>query len=41
MLSKRTGIPLDHFMCGYFDEHTSFVFQPKEKYLQDKQMKLR
>jgi hypothetical protein len=28
MLSKRTGIALEHFMCGYFDEHTSFVFKP-------------
>lgn len=29
MLSKRTGIPLDSFMCGYFDEYTSFVFKPR------------
>jgi hypothetical protein len=28
MLSKRTGISLDNFMCGYFDQHTSFVFKP-------------
>jgi hypothetical protein len=41
MLSKRTGIPLDHFMCGYFDENTSFVFKPKEKYLEERQMTLR
>jgi hypothetical protein len=28
MLSKRTGIELEKFMCGYFDEQTSFVFKP-------------
>jgi hypothetical protein len=28
MLSKRTGIPLTEFMCGYFDADTSFVFKP-------------
>lgn len=28
MLSKRTNIPLDHFMCGYFDEQTAFKFDP-------------
>ncbi|MBN2052254.1 Dna2/Cas4 domain-containing protein [Candidatus Woesearchaeota archaeon] len=41
MLSKRTGIPLDHFMCGYFDQHTSYVFKPQMKYLEEKQMMLR
>jgi hypothetical protein len=40
MLSKRTGIPLDKFMCGYFDDKTSFVFKPKQKYLEEMQMKL-
>jgi len=29
MLSKRTGIPLEKFRCGYFDEKTSFVFKPE------------
>jgi hypothetical protein len=28
MLSKRTGIDLKHFKCGYFDESTSYVFNP-------------
>jgi len=41
MLSKRTGIPLDKFMCGYFDEHTSFVFKPKEKFLEETQLTLK
>lgn len=40
MLSQRTGIPLDKFMCGYFDEKTSFVFKPKKEYLNAKQKKL-
>jgi hypothetical protein len=38
MLSKRTGIPLDKFMCGYFDEKTSFVFKPDQKYLKERQL---
>jgi hypothetical protein len=38
MLSKRTGIPLENFMCGYFDEKTSFVFKPDEKYLKERQL---
>ena len=29
MLSKRTGIPLEKFRCGYFDENTAFVFKPE------------
>ncbi|NQU79569.1 PD-(D/E)XK nuclease family protein [Candidatus Woesearchaeota archaeon] len=29
MLSKRTGISLDRFRCGYFDEKTAFVFKPE------------
>lgn len=28
MLSKRTGIDLKHFKCGYFDETTSYIFDP-------------
>ena len=28
MLSQRAGVPLDKFMCGYFDDKTSFVFDP-------------
>ncbi len=30
MLSKRTGVPLEKFMCGYFDENSCFVFDPSE-----------
>lgn len=29
MLSKRTGIPIEHFRCGYFDENEAFIFIPK------------
>lgn len=29
MLSKRTGIPLKKFRCGYFDSENAFVFIPK------------
>jgi len=28
MLSKRTGIPIDKFRCGYFDDELAFVFKP-------------
>lgn len=28
MLSKRTGLDLDKFRCGYFDEKDAFVFRP-------------
>ncbi|MBU4503046.1 MAG: PD-(D/E)XK nuclease family protein [Nanoarchaeota archaeon] len=31
MLSKRTGIPLDDFRCGYFDQNHAFAFKPEEK----------
>jgi hypothetical protein len=33
MLSERTGIPLERFMCGYFDQDNAFVFKPEEKHL--------
>jgi len=29
MLSKRTGIPLEKFRCGYFDDKDAFVFKPE------------
>lgn len=29
MLSKRTNIPLDNFMCGYFDEKLAYIFKPE------------
>jgi len=32
MLSKRTGIDLENFRCGYFDENHAFIFKPKMKY---------
>ncbi len=28
MLSKRTNIPLENFMCGYFDDKNTYVFEP-------------
>ncbi|MBN2142021.1 PD-(D/E)XK nuclease family protein [Candidatus Woesearchaeota archaeon] len=37
MLSKRTKIPLENFMCGYFDDKSCFVFKPDEKYLRERQ----
>jgi len=30
MLSKRTGLPLQQFRCGYFDSSEAFFFRPKE-----------
>lgn len=35
MLSKRTGIPIDNFMCGYFDDSDAFVFKPEMKQLKE------
>lgn len=29
MLSKRTGIPLEKFRCGYFDEKDAYIFRPR------------
>lgn len=29
MLSKRTGISLDNFRCGYFDAKDTFIFNPQ------------
>jgi len=29
MLSKRTGIPIENFRCGYFDDKNAFIFMPK------------
>ncbi|MBL7100593.1 MAG: PD-(D/E)XK nuclease family protein [Nanoarchaeota archaeon] len=37
MLSKRTGIPLKNFMCGYFDSNYTFTFKPKEEILKGNQ----
>lgn len=33
MLSMRTGIPLESFRCGYFDEKIAYLFQPKLSFL--------
>lgn len=33
MLSQRTGIALDKFRCGYFDEKVAYVFKPELKIL--------
>lgn len=30
MLSKRTGIPLNNFMCGYFDCKNTYIFDPSK-----------
>lgn len=30
MLSQRTGIPLEKFLCGYFDDLDCFMFKPSE-----------
>ncbi len=32
MLSRRTGIPIDYFRCGYFDDQICQVFTPTETY---------
>ncbi|MEK6937202.1 MAG: hypothetical protein AABW58_03975 [Nanoarchaeota archaeon] len=29
MLSRRTGISLDNFRCGYFDSKDTFIFNPE------------
>lgn len=33
MLSRRTGIPLANFRCGYFDDKNTYVFKPHESFL--------
>ena len=30
MLSKRTGLDLDNFRCGYFDDNSAYIFKPKQ-----------
>ncbi|MBR9676863.1 hypothetical protein GOV04_01880 [Candidatus Woesearchaeota archaeon] len=34
MLAKRTGLTLNQIMCGYFDEHNTYTFSPKNAILQ-------
>lgn len=38
MLSKRTGVDLEKFMCGYFDDKDSYIFKPKKEIIADKQL---
>jgi hypothetical protein len=33
MLSQRTGISLDKFRCGYFDDVHAFVFKPQNRFV--------
>ncbi|MBU2637641.1 MAG: PD-(D/E)XK nuclease family protein [Nanoarchaeota archaeon] len=35
MLSKRTNIPIENFMCGWFDTANAFVFKPNLKQLKE------
>jgi ATP-dependent exoDNAse (exonuclease V) beta subunit len=28
MLSQRTGVPIERFRCGYFDDEHAFMFKP-------------
>lgn len=35
MLSKRTGIPITEFMCGYFDDKNTYVFNPAQIKIQE------
>ncbi len=35
MLSKRTGIPMQSIMCGWFDSANAFVFKPSTKQLKE------
>ena len=37
MLSKRTGIDLDEFRCGYFDKECAFIFKPEKEVLMENQ----
>lgn len=39
MLSKRTGIPLDKFRCGYFDSANAYMFKPENKLLNPHSLK--
>ncbi|MBI2499304.1 PD-(D/E)XK nuclease family protein [Candidatus Woesearchaeota archaeon] len=34
MLSKRTGLDLSKFRCGYFDSNYAFLFKPQDKFLE-------
>ncbi|MGV8161840.1 MAG: PD-(D/E)XK nuclease family protein [Candidatus Nanoarchaeia archaeon] len=36
MLSKRTNIPLEKFMCGYFDDLDVYIFDPSKVVIESK-----
>jgi hypothetical protein len=38
MLSKRTGIPLEKFRCGYFDKYYAYVFKPELDVLESQEL---
>jgi ATP-dependent exoDNAse (exonuclease V) beta subunit len=38
MLSRRTGIPLAHFRCGYFDSAYAFIFDPSKVIFEQKKL---
>jgi len=40
MLSKRTGINLENFRCGYFDSNYAYVFKPEADIINYQQKKL-
>ena len=35
MLSKRSGIPIENFMCGYFDDKNTYIFDPSKIKIQE------
>ncbi|MFC2136192.1 PD-(D/E)XK nuclease family protein [Bacteroidota bacterium] len=35
MMSKRTGLPLSKFRCGYFDDEIAYTFKPEMKLLKN------
>ena len=30
MLALRTGLPINAFLCGYFDEKDAYIFRPSQ-----------
>ena len=39
MMSKRTGINLENFRCGYFDERQAFMYKPELKMIRSYELK--
>jgi len=35
MLSTRSGVPLEHFRCGYFDSTDCYTFEPRHAWLRN------